>query len=190
MLLKLQVNEGNSQLLNLAFRFLGNHKKTLQLSSKEVNFLEPYHIPKIIKEFKPNIIINTSAYTNVEKAEENEEEAFLINSEAVKVIAESAKINNSIFIHYSTDYIFDGKITDKYTIKDLPNPLNIYGKSKLKGEQYIRNINCNYIIFRVSWLISEHGINFLKKIIKKINEGKNFFVINDQIGSPISTKLV
>ena len=132
----------NGQLGKTFSSFLGNHKKTLQLSSKEVNFLEPYRIPKIIKEFKPNIIINTSAYTNVEKAEENEEEAFLINSEAVKVIAESAKINNSIFVHYSTDYIFDGKITDKYTLKDLPNPLNIYGKSKFKGEQYIRNIDC------------------------------------------------
>ena len=182
---------GKNGQLGMSFNaYLGNNPNVLQLSSKEVDFLKPYHIPKIVKDFRPNIIINTSAYTNVEQAEVDKEKAYLINGEAVRIIAESAKMLNSVFIHYSTDYIFDGKTKSKYKPKDRPNPLNIYGKSKLKGEQYIFKSDCNFIIFRISWLMSEYGENFLKKIIRKIKNGENLFVINEQFGSPISSKLV
>ena len=162
----------------------------IQLGSKDLNFLTPHLIPPIIRDFKPHFIINTSAYTNVNKAEINPQEAFAINSEALKIISDSAKINKSFLIHYSTDYVFDGSKNKKYKPKDIPNPKNIYGKSKLNGEQHIFKSGCDFFIFRISWLMSEYGINFIKTIMSKIQKEDEIFVINDQIGSPISSNLV
>ena len=176
-----------SKTFHLAF---SENKNILQLSSKEVNFLNPYLIPFIVKDFKPDFIINTSAYTNVNNAEINPEEAFAINSEALKIIAEATKLNKSILIHYSTDYIFDGTKKKKYTPSDIPNPQNIYGKSKLAGEQNILKSGCSFFIFRISWLMSEYGNNFIKTIISKIKKENDLFIVNDQIGSPISSNLV
>ena len=182
---------GKNGQLSRSFRIaFKKNKKILQLGSKEVNFLNPCLIQSIVKDFKPDFIVNTSAYTNVNEAEINSEEAFAINSEALKVLADSAKTNKSILIHYSTDYIFDGTKKKKYKPNDIPNPLNIYGKSKLAGEQNIIKSGCNFFIFRISWLMSEFGNNFIKIIIPKIKKDKELFVVNDQIGSPISSNLV
>ena len=167
-----------------------NNENIVQVSRKEVNFLKPKLISSIINDHKPRFIINTSAYTDVNQAELNQGEAFSINGEALKTIAESAKENNSILVHYSTDYIFDGKLNRRYRTKDKPNPLNIYGKSKLLGEQNIINSGCSFLIFRISWLMSEYGNNFIKTIISKIKTEKELFIVNDQYGSPISSKLV
>ena len=172
---------------NLGF---GTNKNILQLSRDELNFLNPDTILSIVNDFKPHYIINTSAYTNVNEAELNPKQAFAINSDALKAIADATKINDSILIHYSTDYIFDGTKKAKYKPTDIPNPKNTYGKSKLAGEHNIVKSGCNFFIFRISWLMSEHGTNFIKTIMSKIKEDDPLFVVNDQIGSPISSKLV
>ena len=177
--------------LGKAFRLgFGTNENILQLSKEDVNFLKPNIILSIVNDFKPHYIINTSAYTNVNEAELNPKQAFAINSEALKIIAEATKKNNSILIHYSTDYIFDGTKKTIYKPYDIPNPKNIYGKSKLAGEQNILKSGCNFFIFRISWLISEYGINFIKTIMSKIKNKDPLFIVDDQIGSPISSNLV
>lgn len=182
---------GNTGQLGITFKNqFGSHPNILVLGSSHVNFLNPETIPHHINYFNPDIIINTSAYTNVDQAEKNHEEAFIINGEALKYIGQATKENEAILVHFSTDYIFDGNKTSKYKPNDIPNPINTYGKSKFVGEQNIINSGCNFFIFRISWLMSEYGNNFIKKIIQKIINNEDLFVVNDQIGTQISTNLV
>ena len=162
----------------------------LQLSSKELNFLNTNNITRVVREFKPKYVINTSAYTNVKEAEKNFEVANEINCNAVQVLAETCKKHNSVLIHYSTDYVFDGEKVTRYNTSDLPNPKNFYGQSKLNGEKKIIESGCDFFIFRISWLVSEYGNNFIKTILSKLRKETNLFIVNDQIGSPISSNLV
>jgi dTDP-4-dehydrorhamnose reductase len=178
------------QLASTYNQYLGSSPNVLQLSSKEVNFLNPQIIPKIIKEFRPRYIINTSAYTDVNGAEVDIKTAHAINCNAVKIIADCAESYNSIFIHYSTDYVFDGAKPSRYKSTDKANPQNIYGISKFKGENKILESGCDFFILRVSWLVSEFGNNFIKKILSNLNQNSDLSVVNDQVGSPISSYLV
>lgn len=128
--------------------------------------------------------INTAAYTNVDKAESEKDKAFAINAEAVKNLASRCKENNVILLHVSTDYVFDG--TKKYPYKqtDITNPINVYGASKLRGENYIQEICNKFYIFRTSWLYSQYGHNFLKTILKYSQEGKQLTITTEQTGAP------
>ena len=155
-----------------------------------INIIDYGKISTTIRKIKPDIIINCAAFTAVDKAEKNINEAFKINHEAVKYLANESKKNNILLIHFSTDYVFDGLLKRSYLETDNTNPLNIYGKSKLQGEKEIEKINGNYIIFRTSWLIGKYGINFVKKILNSLNNNDNPKVINDCFGSPTSTKLI
>lgn len=128
--------------------------------------------------------INTAAYTNVEKAESNPDEAFLSNAEAVKNLSEICKLTQTTLIHISTDYVFDGEKTSPYTEEDKTNPINVYGASKLKGEQYVQEALSNYFIFRTSWLYSQYGHNFLNTIIKYAKQGKPLTITTEQVGTP------
>ncbi len=177
--------------LGVTFHYhLIKNPNVLQLSSKEVNFLNPNQIRRVINDFKPKYIINTAAYTDVDAAESNTKIANQINCDAVKVLAESSKINNSTLIHFSTDYVFDGKNNKKYKSSDVPNPSNEYGRSKFEGEKAIIESGCEFFIFRISWLVSEFGNNFIKSILHKMKSSTSIPVVNDQIGSPISSNLV
>jgi len=131
-----------------------------------------------------DIIINCAAYTDVEGAENNKEEAYRVNYEGVKNLAQIAKDKDIKLIHISTDYIFDGKKHFPYTEEDKPNPQSIYAKSKLKGEEAIIEINPKFVIIRTSWVYSKHNRNFVKSILNKSQEIKNLKVVCDQIGSP------
>lgn len=128
--------------------------------------------------------INTAAYTNVEKAESEKETAFAINAEAVKLLATVCKENNVTLLQISTDYVFDGKKKSPYLETDTTNPINVYGASKLKGEQYIQEICEKYFILRTSWLYSQYGHNFLKTILKYAKEGKPLTITTEQTGTP------
>lgn len=128
--------------------------------------------------------INTAAYTNVEKAESEREKAFAINAEGVKNLAEICKQNNITLFHISTDYVFDGKKKSPYFETDITNPINVYGASKLKGEEFIQEICDKYFIFRTSWLYSQYGHNFLKTILKYTEEEKPLTVTTEQTGAP------
>lgn len=130
--------------------------------------------------------INCAAYTNVKQSEMNPELAFKVNSRGVENLALSCKEFNTILIHISTDYVFDGKKNTPYTEDAIPNPINQYGKSKLEGEKLIQSILNKYYIIRTSWLYSEYGNNFVKTILKISLSQKKIEVVGDQIGSPTS----
>ena len=159
------------------FNFLFKKSEELDITNKEkvVNFFEEHPI---------DFVINCAAYTNVEQAEKEPEKAFLINAEGTRNIAESCKKNKTVLIHISTDYVFDGKGTEPYSENDIPNPINEYGKSKLKGEQYIQELMDMYFIIRTSWLYSQFGHNFFKTILKKSETEKKLTITTGEIGTP------
>lgn len=148
-----------------------------------------------IKFLKPKIIINASAYTNVNKADQQKELAEAINVNAIKSICEIAssfdKNDKPIIIHYSTDYVFDGKKGESYEETDKTHPLNFYGTSKRNGELVLCKSYDRFFIIRTSWLFSEHGNNFIKTISNKLvekNSTNSLNIVNDQFGSPTSAK--
>lgn len=131
-----------------------------------------------------NYCINCAAYTAVDKAEEEKEQAFLINAEAVKILAETCKEYKVVLIHISTDFVFDGLKNEPYIETDLTNPINVYGASKLQGEKFIQDILDAYYIIRTSWVYSEFGNNFVKTMLRLAIERDEISVVNDQIGCP------
>lgn len=173
--------------------FQKNKNYTLYSYNKESLDITNFpNVLNVIKEIKPDILINCTAYTNVDEAENNRELAFLINSESVLNLAEICSKLNIKFVHFSTDYVFSGKNKDGYLedSKDL-KPLNIYGKSKLKGEEYIKEISekydLEYYIIRTSWLFDDLGKNFVNTILNLLKTKKELNIINDQFGSPTYT---
>jgi dTDP-4-dehydrorhamnose reductase len=160
------------------------------LDSNELNLAEPDGIIEIVRTIKPNLIINAAAYTAVDKAEAEPELAMAINGIAPGILAEEAKRLDIGLIHYSTDYVFDGAKLTPYTEADEPNPLNIYGKSKLAGERAIQVSGCKHLIFRTSWVYSLHGKNFLLTMLRLLQERKEISVVNDQIGAPTSANQI
>ena len=133
---------------------------------------------------RPDIVINASAYTAVDMAEDDEEMADLINHRAVAKLANSCKAHNAWLIHVSTDYVFDGAASKPYSENDKTNPQGIYGESKLNGELAITRSGCNHIIIRTAWVFSEYGNNFLKTMLRLGANRDELSVVGDQIGCP------
>jgi dTDP-4-dehydrorhamnose reductase len=141
-----------------------------------------------VQELRPEIIINAAALTQVDYCESHEEEASLINGNGAGNLAKAAASVGAALVHYSTDYVFNGLKTEPYREEDLPNPLSVYGKSKLLGEELIR-LHCKeHLILRTSWLFGLHGANFIATILKVAGKEKKLRVVNDQFGSPTYTK--
>jgi dTDP-4-dehydrorhamnose reductase len=143
-----------------------------------------------VAQIKPNIIINAAAYTKVDLAEKEISEAFKVNANAPARLASEAEKINALFVHYSTDYVFDGSGSKPWVEGDKTSPLNIYGKSKLQGELEIINSRCRHFIIRTSWVYSFYGENFVTKIIKLAQEKSTLDIVSDQIGAPTSTSLL
>lgn len=160
-------------------------KEVIFLGRDEVDVFNKLKFTNVLNKYQPTVVINASAYTAVDKAESDAENAFALNRDAVKTIAIYCKQINCLLVHISTDFVFDGKSSEPYKVNDIPNPLNVYGLSKLAGEKAIQNImNQNYIIIRTSWLYSSFGNNFVKTMLRVMNEIDEVSIINDQIGSP------
>jgi len=155
-----------------------------------LDFFNLAGLRKLIRDYKPDVIVNAAAYTNVDKAESDEENAFQVNSRAVDLLAQEAKALDAWLIHYSTDYVFDGEKLNPYSEEDETNPLSVYGKTKLQGEEAIKKSKCKYLIFRTSWLYGIHGKNFVKTIIKLAKERDELRIVSNQIGAPTSAELV
>lgn len=136
------------------------------------------------QEVKPTYCINCAAYTAVDKAETEKEQAMLVNAESVGVLASICKMFNTRFIHISTDYVFDGTATSPYKEEDPTNPVNYYGLTKLKGEALCLLQNPDSIIIRTAWVYSEFGNNFVKTMLRLMKERDTLNVVNDQLGSP------
>jgi len=137
-----------------------------------------------IKDLNPTIVINASAYTAVDKAEDNQQEAEKINHLAVANIASTCSEIGCWLIHISTDYVFDGAASYPYSENDTTNPQSVYGDSKLKGELAIQSSGCKYLIIRTAWIYSEYGSNFLKTILQLGTESRELSIVKDQIGCP------
>ena len=153
------------------------------LNRNELDFKNIEAIEAIIKEYKPSFIINAAAYTNVDGAEDFQEDAFQINGLAVDKLSKLANAYGVVLVHFSTDYIFDGQKKTPYLETDSPNPLSVYGESKLEGERFIEENCSKFFIIRTSGVISRNEDNFISKIKKFSEKQKKLFVINDQITS-------
>ncbi len=144
----------------------------------------PAGLTAIIRNAKPDVIVNAAAYTAVDKAEEEEQLATRVNATAVGVMAQEARNIGALFVHYSTDYVFDGRKTQSYAEDDIPGPLNAYGRSKLAGEVAIGEAKGDYLILRTSWVYAARGSNFLRTILRLARERDELRVVADQIGAP------
>ena len=156
----------------------------------EVDFSIIDSVRHVLSLYQADCIVNAVAYTDVDAAENNKHEAFSVNADCLKVISEEAFKRNAWLIHYSTDYVFDGRKSSSYREIDLPNPLNVYGQSKLAGEKIIQDSACKYIIFRTSWVVGSHGQNFIKSIIKLSQERDHLHIVNDQKGAPTTASFI
>jgi len=140
------------------------------------------------EKYRPEVIINAAAFTRVDDCEMNPDKAFLVNGDGAGNLARAANVQGAVLIHYSTDYVFDGLKQDAYVEEDVPNPQSIYGKSKLRGENQVRDYCPNHLILRTSWLFGRNGPNFIRTIIGMAIQGTPLRVVNDQTGSPTYSK--
>lgn len=152
-------------------------RETLDLRSTDT-------IRKIMREVRPDIVVNAAAYTAVDRAENEADVAMAINGTAPGVIAEEAQRIGTFVVHYSTDYVFDGGKNTPYSETDTPNPLNVYGRSKLAGEHAIRASGAAHYIFRTSWVYAARGHNFIHTILRLARERTELKIVDDQIGAP------
>lgn len=151
------------------------------LNRNDLDFADIESLSAKLKDFKPDFIINSAAYTDVDQAEEFQENAFQVNSFAVEKLSKLANSIGAVLVHFSTDYVFDGKKNTPYTETETPNPLSIYGKSKLEGERFVEKNCSKFLILRTSGVISKNNDNFVSKIKKLSITKKELSVINDQI---------
>ena len=173
--------------LNRSLQPLGD---VIALGREEADFSDHESLRDVVRNIKPHVIVNATSYTQVDKAGEEDEQATIINGIAPGVLAEDAKRLNALLVHYSTDYVFDGKKVTPYSELDKPNPINAYGRSKLAGEQSIMLSGCDYIILRTSWVYSDRGNNFLLKIIQLAYKKEELNIVCDQRGAPIWVWLI
>jgi dTDP-4-dehydrorhamnose reductase len=140
-----------------------------------------------IEKVRPHLVINVAGYTDVDGCESNEQEAFAINADGMKHIATGARRSGAKAIYLSTDYVFDGRAERPYVETDPPNPLNLYGHSKWKGEQNALALGKDGLIVRTQWLYGKHGKNFVTTILRQSREKKTLSIVHDQVGSPTYT---
>lgn len=145
---------------------------------------------KALRDVKPHIIVNAAAYTAVDLAEKEQDIAMSVNGIAPGAIAEESKRLGSLFVHYSTDYVFDGRSTKPYTEKDSPAPQNIYGITKLAGEKAIQTVGGRHLILRTAWVYGTYGKNFLLTMLKLAKERDQLKIVADQVGAPTWSRLI
>lgn len=164
--------------------------RVVAVDRKQMDLSDAESIRKLIQEIKPDVIVNAAAYTAVDKAEEEQELAYQVNARAPGIIAEEAKKLGSLVIHYSTDYVFNGEKTSPYTEDDETGPVNVYGRSKLDGEESIINSGADYLILRTSWVYAARGHNFMHSMLRLASEREQLNIVDDQVGSPTPARLI
>lgn len=162
----------------------------ISLARDQLDLSNIDQIRQVVRELKPDLIINPAAYTAVDKAESEPELAHAINALAPQVLAEEAARLDAALIHFSTDYVFDGTKLGAYEETDAVNPISVYGKTKLAGENAIRVVGLPHLILRTSWVYGVYGKNFLKTIIRLATERESLSIVADQIGAPTSSESI
>ncbi len=182
---KILVTGGEGQLARAIQKAAADNPKIVLVSRKDLDITDREAMHSYLKKHTPEVLINTAAYTQVDAAESNGDMAYDINAEAVKNIAEACKEHNCKLIHISTDYIFDGNAKTPYKESQKTNPITLYGKSKLAGENYIFESGLtDFAIVRTSWLYSNFGHNFYKTMLRLVTSKTEISVVDDQLGSP------
>lgn len=184
--MKIFLTGRNGQLGSEMYRSLSTQGKVYAFNSGELNLAEPRKIVDVIHDIKPDIIINTAAYTAVDKAELEPLYANNINHLAPSIMAREAEKIGSTMIHFSTDYVFDGTKQGAYVESDPTNPLNTYGRTKLAGDIAVSNMCSRHLILRTSWVHGAYGHNFIKTIFRLAHEKQEINVVIDQRGIPTS----
>jgi dTDP-4-dehydrorhamnose reductase len=178
---------GSGQLgLELQRSFAGTNPM-VAVDREVVDLANPDQIRSIVASVKPDVILNSAAYTAVDRAESQPEIAPAVNARAPRILAEEALKTGALLVHYSTDYVFDGTKQEPWTEADVPNPLSVYGASKLAGEEGIRQVGGRYLIFRTSWVYGPHGKNFLLTMLRLGRERDSLNVVDDQFGAPTTS---
>jgi len=154
---------------------------------KQLDLADPIAIVSRVREVKPDVIVNAAAYTAVDQAEKDVEQAMLVNAAGPGFLAAEAQAVGALLVHYSTDYVFDGTKTTPYTEDDPTNPLSVYGKSKLAGEKAIQAVGGRHLILRTSWVYGPRGKNFLLTMLRLAREREELRVVDDQRGAPTSS---
>ncbi|MGR9086948.1 MAG: dTDP-4-dehydrorhamnose reductase [Gammaproteobacteria bacterium] len=160
---------------------LGRHQADLE---------KPDELSRILQRERPGLIVNAAAYTAVDKAETDPDTAFSVNRDAVAVMADYASLKGALLVHFSTDYVFDGQKSAAYVETDTTHPQCIYGCSKRAGEEAVERSGCQALIFRTSWVFSQHGSNFVKTILRLAGKKNSLDVVADQFGAPTSAELI
>lgn len=160
------------------------------LGREEMDLSRPDQIRNAILKIKPDVVVNAAAYTAVDKAEAEPQLAMKINGVAPGILASEAKNIGALLIHYSTDYVFDGTKEGPYVETDLPNPINVYGWTKLAGEQAITGVESDFLILRTTWVYAGRGHNFLRTVLRLAQEREELRMIDDQIGSPTWARFI
>jgi dTDP-4-dehydrorhamnose reductase len=155
---------------------------------ERMNFLHPQQAAAVVQAERPDWVINCAAYTQVDRAESEPEAVFTINRDAPAHLARAVADYDGRFLQVSTDFVFDGSQTRPYVESDAPNPLGVYGRSKLEGERAVLDALPNAVILRTAWVYGLHGHNFVKTMLRLAGEGKPLRVVSDQIGTPTWTR--
>jgi dTDP-4-dehydrorhamnose reductase len=169
--------------LNFLSSLLETHSFTF-VSHQDLDITDEAAVRELFAKQKFEVLINTAAYTAVDKAESDRETAFKINAEAPGMLAKVCKENSCRFVHFSTDFVFDGTISRPLLETDTTNPLGVYGETKLEGEKLVLENNADALIIRTSWVYSSFGNNFVKTILRLCKEREQLNVIYDQVGTP------
>jgi dTDP-4-dehydrorhamnose reductase len=188
--MKILVFGSNGQVGSALKSRVADRFDTAFLTRRDVDLTQAGSVASCVEAYRPTHIINAAAFTAVDDAEEDFEQAFLINENAVQEMANAAKIVDASVIHYSTDYVFDGTSARPYVESDATNPLGVYGQSKLAGEYALKKSGCRHVVFRTSWVISSVGKNFVKTILRLAKTKDTLNVVSDQVGAVTSADLI
>jgi dTDP-4-dehydrorhamnose reductase len=156
----------------------------------EIDLCNPDSLRQHVAHSRPNIIVNSAAYTAVDKSESEPDLATKVNGLAPGILAEEAKKSGALLVHYSTDYVFDGTKQTPYLESDRPNPLGVYGRSKLAGDEALRQVGGNHLVFRLCWVYGARGQNFLLTMMRLAREREKLRVVNDQVGCPTWSRMI
>lgn len=188
--MKILVTGKNGQVGFELMRTLAPLGKVVGVDIKECDLTQSASIEALLDKVSPDIIVNPAAYTAVDKAESESTIAHAVNAQAPKIFARYAARKNIPIIHFSTDYVFDGKKDGAYLEDDEANPASVYGKTKWLGEEAVRKMAAKHIIIRTSWVFGSHGVNFLKTMLKLAQERDKLSIVSDQFGAPTSASLL